>query len=208
MIQPRFKDKHIYYPVMEHFYTLQGEGRYAGFAAYFIRLAGCDVGCSWCDVKESWEVSEDQYTDIQWLTESVKKSGAQLVVLTGGEPAMYNLGPLTDSLQEIGVTINIETSGAYPLSGSLDWICVSPKRFKLPLDESLAKADELKVIVVNQQDLKWATELAVKCKKECVLLLQPEWDRAERNYSKIIDFIKANPQWKLSLQVHKFLNIP
>ena len=208
MIQPRFTDKHIYYPVMEHFYTLQGEGRYAGFAAYFIRLAGCDVGCSWCDVKESWEVSEDQYTDIQWLTESVKKSGAQLVVLTGGEPAMYNLGPLTDSLQEIGVTINIETSGAYPLSGSLDWICVSPKRFKLPLDESLAKADELKVIVVNQQDLKWATELAAKCKKECVLLLQPEWDRAERNYSKIIDFIKANPQWKLSLQVHKFLNIP
>jgi organic radical activating enzyme len=193
---------------MEHFYTIQGEGRYAGFAAYFIRLAGCDVGCSWCDVKESWEVAEDQYMDVELLVKAVKESSAQLVVLTGGEPAMYNLGPLTDSLQEIGVTVNIETSGAYPLSGSLDWVCVSPKRFKLPLDDSLKKADELKVIVVNQQDLKWAKELAAKCKEECVLLLQPEWDRAERNYAKIIDFIKTNPQWKLSLQIHKFLNIP
>ena len=208
MIQPRFIDDQIHYPVMEHFYTIQGEGRYAGFAAYFIRLAGCDVGCSWCDVKESWEVAEDQYMDIELLVEAVKESSAQLVVLTGGEPAMYNLGPLTDSLQEIGVTVNIETSGAYPLSGILDWVCVSPKRFKLPLDDSLKKADELKVIVVNQQDLKWAKELAAKCKKECVLLLQPEWDRAERNYAKIIDFIKTNPQWKLSLQIHKFLNIP
>jgi organic radical activating enzyme len=208
MIQPKFIDDRIFYPVMEHFYTLQGEGRYAGHAAYFIRLSGCDVGCSWCDVKESWEVEEDQYIEISELVDSVKKSGATILVITGGEPAMYNLGPLTDSMEEIDVQINIETSGAYSLSGKLDWVCVSPKRFKFPLEESVKKADELKMIVVNKHDLDWAIELGAKCKKGCVLLLQPEWSRAEKVYPLIIDFIKANPKWKLSLQIHKFLNIP
>jgi organic radical activating enzyme len=208
MIQARFIDEQIYYPIMEHFYTLQGEGRFAGYAAYFIRLAGCDVGCSWCDVKESWTVDEDQYMSVHEISERVKNAGAQLVVITGGEPAMYDLGPLTDSLEEIGVAINIETSGAYPLSGRLDWICVSPKRFKLPLDSSLSKADELKVIVVNKQDLKWALELSKKVKDGCLLLLQAEWDRSDKVNAYVIDFIKANPRWKLSVQVHKYLNIP
>jgi len=208
MIQPKFIDDRIYYPVMEHFYTLQGEGRYVGHAAYFIRLAGCDVGCSWCDVKESWEVEKDQYIEIAALVEAVEKSRAAIVVITGGEPAMYNLGPLTDALEAIEVQVNIETSGAYSLSGKLDWICVSPKRFKLPLETSVKKADELKMIIVNKHDLNWALELAEKCKKNCVLLVQPEWSRAEKMNPLIIDFIKANPKWKLSLQVHKYLNIP
>jgi organic radical activating enzyme len=193
---------------MEHFYTLQGEGRYVGHAAYFIRLAGCDVGCSWCDVKESWEVEEDQYIEISTLVDAIKKSGAAILVITGGEPAMYNLGPLTDAMEAIDVQVNIETSGAYALSGKLDWICVSPKRFKVPLEASIKKADELKMIVVNKHDLDWATELAEKCKQDCILLLQPEWSRAEKMNPLIIDFIKANPAWRLSLQVHKFLNIP
>lgn len=208
MIQPRFNNDSIYYPVMEHFYTLQGEGNYAGSAAYFIRLSGCDVGCSWCDVKESWDVEEEQYLDIDILVREVKSSGAQIVVLTGGEPAMYNLGPITDALSELDIRIHIETSGSYPLSGHLDWICVSPKRFKLPLEECIKKADELKMIVVNQQDLKWALELSELCKKDCVLLLQPEWERASKVQANIIDFVKDHSNWRMSLQLHKFLNIP
>lgn len=208
MIQPKYIHDTICYPVMEHFYTLQGEGDHAGSAAYFIRLSGCDVGCSWCDVKESWEVTEDQYCTIDLLVKEVKASGADIVVLTGGEPAMYNLGPITDALKKLDIQIHIETSGAYPLSGHLDWVCVSPKRFKLPLEESLRKADELKMIVVNRQDLNWAKELSHLCKKECVLLLQPEWERASKVYPFMIDFIKSNSKWKMSLQLHKFLNIP
>lgn len=208
MIEPRFINNAIYYPVMEHFYSLQGEGNYAGFAAYFIRLAGCDIGCSWCDVKESWDVDEGQYLNQELLFEAIKESGAEIVVITGGEPAMYDLSPLTDGLKELNVKINIETSGSYPLSGHLDWICVSPKRFKLPLEDSLAKADELKMIIVNKQDLLWAKELSASCEENCVLLLQAEWDRAEKMNPIIVQFIKENPSWKLSLQLHKFLNIP
>lgn len=208
MIEPRISGDIISYPIMEHFYSLQGEGRYAGYAAYFIRLAGCDVGCSWCDVKESWDVGEDQYLSVDLLLKEVKESGAELVVITGGEPSMYDLTLLTRRLKELGVTINIETSGAYSISGELDWICVSPKRFKLPLAESLKQADELKMIIVNRQDLIWAKELERECKADCVLLLQPEWSRADKVNPTIIDFIKENPKWKLSLQLHKYLNIP
>lgn len=208
MIEPQYRGDKVFYPVMEHFYTLQGEGNYAGQAAYFIRLAGCDVGCSWCDVKESWAVDADQYIDINFLVEEVSASGATIVVLTGGEPAMYQLGPLTESLKKLNVKVHIETSGAYIISGNLDWICVSPKRFKKPLLESVKKADELKMIIVNRQDLIWATELALETKKESILLLQPEWNKAAKVYPIIIPFIKANPKWKLSLQLHKFLNIP
>lgn len=208
MIQVQYRDNIPFYPVMEHFYTLQGEGFYSGKAAYFIRLAGCDVGCSWCDVKESWEVGEEQYMSVDELLTEVKSSKAEMVVITGGEPAMYDLAPITESLKRLNTKIHIETSGAYPLSGDLNWICVSPKRFKKPLIDAVKVADELKMIVVNRQDLIWAEELASQTKKDCVLLLQPEWDRAEKLYPMIIDFIKEHPQWKLSLQLHKFLNIP
>ncbi len=208
MIEPQYRGDKVFYPVMEHFYTLQGEGNYTGQAAYFIRLAGCDVGCSWCDVKESWAVAKDQYIDVDLLLHEVEASATKIVVITGGEPAMYHLGPLTESLKKLDVKIHIETSGAYPISGNLDWICVSPKRFKTPLLESIHLADELKMIVVNRQDLIWAEELSLECKEGCLLLLQPEWDRAEKVYPMIIQFIKEHPIWRLSLQLHKFLNIP
>ena len=208
MIEPKQINNKTYYPLMEHFYSIQGEGHYAGTPAYFIRLAGCDVGCSWCDVKESWEVSEDQYVDLDSIFEFIKKSKAKNIIVTGGEPAMYNLKPLTQLLKQNGYFVHLETSGAYPISGTFDWVCVSPKRFKLPINESLEKADELKMIVVNRQDLNWGIELAGLTSKKCKLFFQPEWDRREKTQSTIVDFIKENPQWKLSLQIHKYLNIP
>ena len=193
---------------MEHFYSIQGEGHYAGTSAYFIRLAGCDVGCSWCDVKESWEVSEEQYIDLETILAFVSNSKAKNIIITGGEPAMYNLGPLTQSLKEIRCVIHLETSGAYSISGTFDWVCVSPKRFKLPISESLTKADELKMIVVNQKDLEWGFELAGQTSETCRLFLQPEWERREKTQPIIVEFIKDNPNWSLSLQIHKYLNIP
>ncbi len=193
---------------MEHFYSIQGEGHYAGTPAYFIRLAGCDVGCSWCDVKESWEVSNDQYVDLDTILDFVAKSKAKNIIITGGEPSMYNLVPLTQRLKQNGYFVHLETSGAYPISGMFDWVCVSPKRFKLPINESLEKADELKMIVVNRQDLSWGIELTEKIPESCKLFFQPEWDRREKIQLAIVDFIKDNPQWNLSLQVHKYLNIP
>ena len=207
MIQPKIINGTFHYPIMEHFYSLQGEGAYAGQAAYFIRIAGCDVGCSWCDVKESWNVAEDQYLDLDFLVNEVNRSKASLVVITGGEPAMYDLEALTSSLKKDKRRIHIETSGAYTISGEFDWVCVSPKRFKKPLDSSLKMADELKMIVVNRQDLLWATELSQKCSTTCQLLLQPEWDRSEKVFPIITDFIKDDQKWKLSLQLHKYLNI-
>ena len=192
---------------MEHFYSLQGEGYFAGTAAYFIRLSGCDVGCSWCDVKESWEVSDDQYIDIEKLAVIIEKSKAKHVIITGGEPAMYNLQPLTQRLKQAGQLIHLETSGAYPVSGLIDWICVSPKRFKPPIAASIKKADELKMIVVNAKDLEWGVELGLQTKGTCRLFFQPEWDRKEKTQALIIDFIKENPAWRLSLQIHKYLNI-
>lgn len=195
-------------PVMEQFYTLQGEGKYAGHAAYFIRLAGCDVGCVWCDVKESWEVSDDQCQLIDSIVNNALQYPGKLVVITGGEPAIYDLSLLTEKLKNAGFRIHIETSGAYPLSGQIDWVTVSPKKFKAPLKEVLAQANELKVVVFNSSDFKWAEEHAAAVPADCLLYLQVEWGKQKKYTDDIIEYVKNHPQWKLSLQTHKYLDIP
>lgn len=202
------KSDNVRLPVMEHFYTLQGEGFHQGRAAYFIRLGGCDVGCVWCDVKDSWEADKHpKYTINQLLTE-VKKTPTQLVVITGGEPLMHNLDALTAALKEAGLQTNIETSGAHQLSGKWDWICLSPKKFKEPLPGILPHANELKVVIFNKSDFDWAEKYAAQVSPSCKLYLQPEWDKAAQVTPLIIGYIKANPQWELSLQVHKYINVP
>lgn len=193
---------------MEDFYTLQGEGFYSGRPAYFIRLAGCDVGCHWCDVKESWDKEKHPLVKISDLVDKVKLSGTGFVVITGGEPAMYDLTDLTTALKQTGIEIAIETSGAYSIKGKIDWICLSPKKFKLPLEENYQKANELKMIIFNQHDLKWAEELKQKVNKNCKLYLQPEWDKSAEVLPMMIDYVKRNTEWTLSLQTHKYLNIP
>jgi len=195
-------------PVMESFYTLQGEGMFNGVAAYFIRLAGCDVGCSWCDVKESWQAESHPIISVDELVEKAVISGTEIVVITGGEPLMYNLDELTLKIQKAGLKTHLETSGAYELSGTWDWICVSPKKFKAALPDSLARADELKVIVVNKHDFEWGQKQAEFVSTTCIRLVQPEWSKAEEVLPKMIDFVKANPQWRISLQEHKYINIP
>lgn len=195
-------------PVMEQFYTLQGEGYHQGKAAYFIRLGGCDVGCVWCDVKDSWDAAKHPLHEINNLVTEVKKTAAPLVVITGGEPLMHNLDALTTALQTAGLTTNIETSGAHPLSGHWDWICLSPKKFKAPLPSILPKANELKVVVFNTSDFDWAEKYAAAVSPRCKLYLQPEWDKAATMTPLIIDYIKANPKWELSLQIHKYINVP
>ncbi len=195
-------------PVMEQFYTIQGEGFHAGKAAYFIRLAGCDVGCVWCDVKESWTVEASQILSIEDIVNEAKKYPARLAVITGGEPLMYNCSALTQALQIAGFQTNIETSGAYTLSGNWNWVCVSPKKFMKPKEEVCQFANELKIIVYNKSDFAWAEEYAAKVSKDCVLLLQPEWSVAEKTMPLIVDYVKANPQWRVSLQTHKFMQIP
>ncbi len=195
-------------PLMEAFYTIQGEGFHSGRAAYFIRTAGCDVGCVWCDVKESWDENAHPKVSIQSIIEGVKASKTDFVVITGGEPAMYDLLPLTTALKEIGMEIAIETSGAYKLSGKIDWVCLSPKKFKFPLDENYGEADELKMIIFNKSDFKWAEELKQKVKADCKLYLQTEWDKSAQMLPLIIDYVKQNTEWNISLQTHKYLNIP
>ena len=195
-------------PVMEHFYTLQGEGFHQGRAAYFIRLGGCDVGCVWCDVKDSWDAEKHPRYSIEQLISEVKKTPTRLVVITGGEPLMHNLNALTSALKEAGVETNIETSGAHPLSGHWDWICLSPKKFKEPLPGILPHANELKVVIFNKSDFDWAEKYAAQVSPSCKLYLQPEWDKAAQVTPLIIDYIKANPKWELSLQVHKYINVP
>ncbi|HLP20180.1 MAG TPA: 7-carboxy-7-deazaguanine synthase QueE [Chitinophagales bacterium] len=195
-------------PVMEHFYTIQGEGFYQGSAAYFVRLGGCDVGCPWCDVKESWEAGKHPLISVDDIVAMVVASGAKICVITGGEPLMHNLDELTRVLHSKNVRTNIETSGAYPLSGEWDWICVSPKRFKLPLKECLAAANELKVVIAHRNDLRWAEQNAAGVSPQCRLFLQPEWDDAEEILPLMIDYVKNNQQWELSLQIHKYLNVP
>ncbi len=195
-------------PVMEHFYTLQGEGFHQGKAAYFIRLGGCDVGCVWCDVKDSWDAEKHPKHNIEYIISNVEKTAAKLVVITGGEPLMHNLNALTAALQSKGFETNIETSGAHPLSGSWDWICLSPKKFKAPLPEILPFANELKIVVFNKSDFDWAEEYAAKVSPGCKLFLQPEWDKAAIVTPLIIEYIKANPKWELSLQIHKYINVP
>lgn len=195
-------------PVMEHFYTIQGEGFHQGRAAYFIRLGGCDVGCVWCDVKESWDVSVHPPYSVEQLLAEVKKTPATIVVITGGEPLMHNLDALTETLQEAGLKLHIETSGAHPFSGSWDWICLSPKKFKAPLEPILHLAHELKVVVYNKSDFDWAEKYAAQVRPGCKLYLQPEWEKAATVTPLIVEYILENPQWELSLQLHKYIHVP
>ncbi len=195
-------------PVMEQFYTVQGEGYHQGKAAYFIRLAGCNVGCTWCDVKESWDADKHPKTAIKTLTHEASQHEGNIVVITGGEPLMYDLEYLTKSLKDAGLKTHIETSAAYPLSGHWDWICVSPKKFKPALPEIMPLADELKIIVYNRHDFKWAETHAAQVSGNCKLYLQPEWGKAPEMMPLIVNYVKANPQWQISLQIHKYINVP
>ena len=193
---------------MEAFYTLQGEGFHQGKAAYFIRLGGCDIGCHWCDVKESWDASQHPQLSVTDLVKDAAQYPARLAVITGGEPLMYDLSALTKELKQQGFSINIETSGAYPLSGKLDWICFSPKKFKVPLPEIYERAHELKIIIYNKSDFRWAEQFAEQVNSDCQLFLQPEWSVSEKILPQIIDYVRKNPQWRISLQTHKFMQIP
>jgi organic radical activating enzyme len=198
-------------PVMESFYTLQGEGYHQGKAAYFIRLGGCDVGCVWCDVKDSWDADKHPKFSIDAIVQKALAETNQLpsiAVITGGEPLMHPLDSLTKSLKAAGFQTNIETSGSHPLSGQWDWICLSPKKFKAPLPEILPRANELKVVVFNKHDFDWAEQYAAQVNPDCKLYLQPEWDKAADVTPLIVAYIKANPQWALSLQTHKYINVP
>ena len=195
-------------PVMEHFYTLQGEGFHWGKAAYFIRLAGCDVGCVWCDVKESWDASRHPVITIDFLIEEIKKTPGQIVVVTGGEPFLHDLTALTKALKENNFRTHIETSGSAPISGTWDWITLSPKKFKAPLTQNLPAASELKIVVFNKSDFDWAQKWAALVSPTCKLYLQPEWSKAATVTPLIVDYIKAHPQWQLSLQTHKYINVP
>jgi organic radical activating enzyme len=207
-VQQQLLDSGEHLPLMEEFYTIQGEGFNTGQAAYFIRLGGCDVGCHWCDVKESWDASLHPLTPIQDIVDKASSFPAKAVVITGGEPLLYNLEPLCSMLHEQGIRIFLETSGAYPVSGSFDWICVSPKKFKSPRKDMLAIADELKVIVFNKQDFDWAEQHASFLKTNCLQYLQPEWSKSTVLMPEIVEFVKMNPQWKISLQTHKYMHIP
>jgi 7-carboxy-7-deazaguanine synthase len=195
-------------PVMEHFYTIQGEGYFAGKSAYFIRLAGCDVGCVWCDVKDSWDVEAHPILKIDSLLREINLVNANFVVITGGEPALYNLSTLINKLKKSGIRTAIETSGCYKLLGDIDWYCFSPKKFKSPCEDAFKRANELKVIIYNESDFKWAEEHAHQVNEDCILFLQPEWGRQDRMLPAIIEYVKSNPKWRISLQTHKFMNIP
>ncbi len=200
-------EKGLMLPLMEEFYTIQGEGFHKGTAAYFVRIGGCDVGCHWCDVKESWNPAIHPPTPIGSIAENASNH-SKTIVVTGGEPLTWDMGPLTQLLKEKGLDIHIETSGAYVLSGTWDWICLSPKKTKLPKEEIYKKAHELKVIVYNKDDLKFAEAQAEKVNKNCILYLQPEWSKREAVIPIIVEYVMQHPKWKVSLQTHKYLNIP
>lgn len=200
-------DKGKMLPLMEEFYTIQGEGFYKGTAAYFVRIGGCDVGCHWCDVKESWNAKTHPPTEITKIVTNAANY-SNTIVITGGEPLMWNMTPLTTALKDKGLKVHIETSGAYELTGIWDWICLSPKKNKLPTAAIYKKAHELKVIVYNKHDLVFAEEQAEKVNDECILYLQPEWSVREKVTPFIVDYVMENPKWKISLQTHKYLNIP
>ena len=200
-------NKGLMLPLMEEFYTIQGEGYHTGKAAYFIRIGGCDVGCHWCDVKESWNAKLHPPTETNTIIKNAV-SYAKTAVITGGEPLMWNLDFLTESLQAKGVKTHIETSGAYSLSGKWNWICLSPKKTKLPLPEVYTAANELKIIVYNKNDFKFAEEQALHVGTDCKLFLQPEWSKRDKMTPFIVDYVLKNPQWNISLQTHKYLNIP
>jgi organic radical activating enzyme len=194
-------------PLMEEFYTIQGEGFHKGTAAYFIRVGGCDVGCHWCDVKESWDAELHPPTPIGQIVENAAEY-SKTIVITGGEPLTWNMDPLTKMLKAQGMQIHIETSGAYKLTGTWDWICLSPKKMKLPTEAVYKVANELKVIVFNKDDFRFAEEQAAKVNENCILYLQPEWSKREKMSPLIVDYVMQNPKWKVSLQTHKYLNIP
>ncbi|MDF3025929.1 MAG: Radical domain protein [Fluviicola sp.] len=196
------------YPVMEHFYTLQGEGKYTGTSAYFIRLGGCDVGCVWCDVKESWDADVHPKMSAEELKNIAAEYPGNLVVITGGEPAMYDLTVLVDALHSIGKYVAIETSGTSELAGNVDWYTFSPKKFKAPVEEAYMKASELKIVIFHKSDLAWAEDHSRKVNENCVLYLQPEWSKREQLLPAIIEYVKNHPKWKISLQTHKYLEIP
>jgi organic radical activating enzyme len=193
---------------MESFLSLQGEGFHQGTLSFFIRIAGCDVGCPWCDVKESWDISENQKQGIDQLVLAAKESKAKVVIITGGEPLMHDLTELTRALHNEGFRIHLETSGAHPLTGHFDWITLSPKKFKKTLDKIYGLANELKVVVANKKDIEWAAKEAEKVNRDCQLFLQAEWDRREKQYPAIYSYIVEHPQWKISLQSHKYLGLP
>ena len=194
-------------PLMEEFYTIQGEGYHTGKAAYFIRVGGCDVGCHWCDVKESWNAEIHPPTHVNTIVNHAKKY-SDTVVITGGEPLMWSMNYLTSELQQHGIKTHIETSGAYSFSGVWDWFCLSPKKTKLPLEEVYKEANELKMIIFNKSDFKFAEEQAAKVGVNCELFLQPEWSKKEKMTELIVEYVMKNPKWKISLQTHKYLNIP
>lgn len=195
-------------PLMEEFYTIQGEGYHTGKAAYFIRLGGCDVGCHWCDVKESWDAELHPLTSADQIVKNASQYPSKAVVVTGGEPLIYNLYYLTEQLQRNGIQTFIETSGAYPLSGNWNWICLSPKKFKAPMQQVADAANELKVIIFNKSDFAFAEEYALRVNPGCKLYLQPEWSRSKEMTPLIVDYVMNNPKWEISLQTHKYLNIP
>ena len=194
-------------PVMESFYSIQGEGHHSGKPAYFIRLAGCDVKCKWCDVKESWDIRNDQYLKVFNIIESAQNVNSDIVVITGGEPLSHNLFKLSDGLKKIGKNVHIETSGSEPLTGNFDWICLSPKKNKKPLGIYYEICDELKVIIYTMSDFRWAERNFEMVNKKSKLILQPEWSVEEQVIPHIVDYVKKNPHWKISLQTHKYLNV-
>ena len=200
-------DKGLMLPLMEEFYTIQGEGFYKGTAAYFIRVGGCDVGCHWCDVKESWNAEIHPPTETAKIVENAAKY-SDTIVVTGGEPLTWDMTELTSQLKAKGLKVHIETSGAYKLTGTWDWICLSPKKLKLPTKEVYENANELKVIVYNKDDFRFAEEQAAKVNKDCILYLQPEWSKRDKVVPEIVDYVMKYPKWKVSLQTHKYLNIP
>lgn len=195
-------------PLMEHFYTIQGEGFYQGSAAYFIRLGGCEVRCVWCDVKDSWDAEAYPKVEINEIVAKAQASGSRIVVVTGGEPTMHNLSILTNELKQAGLRTHIETSGAYPITGKWDWVCFSPKKFRPPQASVPEIADELKVVIFHKSDFAWAEDFAKQVKQGCELFLQPEWSKEKEILPLIIEYVKKYPQWKISLQVHKYMDIP
>lgn len=195
-------------PIMEHFYTIQGEGAHSGKSAYFIRLGGCDVGCHWCDVKESWDFDKHPKTKVEDLVNAATAHQAKLSVITGGEPLIYNMDVLTRSIQDANIKTHLETSGAYPLTGNWDWITLSPKKFKGPVDGIHQFADELKIVVYNRSDFKFAESHAELVGEHCELYLQPEWGKRESILSDIIQYVKENPKWRISIQSHKYIHVP
>ena len=192
---------------MESFYSIQGEGTHSGKPSYFIRLAGCDVNCDWCDVKDSWDIDSSQYKSIDEIIDEINKFSTDLIIITGGEPLMHNLTDLTSALKNLGKKIHIETSGTHPVSGYFDWICFSPKKFKKPLDEFFKISNELKIIISKDSDFSWAEYLLRQIKNKPELILQAEWSKSEIINPKILDYIKSNPKWRISLQTHKYLHV-